>query len=169
MPDKEYMKIDEILSVIQNLSRSQGSYGRLYEGIMAGKASSPEHYEFWAKHLESLNFSEPLDVVLYFEEDKLPKDAPAQPPLPEDDPQHYGDGHVDVRVIPEFCMTVFVNNEGRSMTVGYDSNLFYASDLVAAYKEIYPDGRDEGYEEALRAFKDYLLRTNEGLTEEELG
>ena len=73
---KGYMTIDQILEVISGLSRSQGHWGRLLEEILEAKEQDPKKYEEWAKGMEDKNFSDALEVVLFFEEGSLPKDCP---------------------------------------------------------------------------------------------
>ena len=62
------MKIDEILDVIAGLAKSQGFYGRLLESLLGIRDNSPDDWENVVADLENLNFKEPLDVVLYFEQ-----------------------------------------------------------------------------------------------------
>lgn len=62
------MKIDEILDVIAGLAKSQGFYGRLLENLLKIRDNSPDDWESVVTDLESLNFKDPLDVVLYFEQ-----------------------------------------------------------------------------------------------------
>ena len=62
------MKIDDILEIIEELSHSQGFYGRLLEGLLETKQEDPENWEEVVKILEGLNFQDTLDLVRYFEE-----------------------------------------------------------------------------------------------------
>lgn len=62
------MKIDEILELISGLSKSQGFYGRLLEQLLEVKENDPLQWEEIVKTLETENFKEPLDVILYFEQ-----------------------------------------------------------------------------------------------------
>lgn len=64
------MKIDQILSLIRSLAMSTGFYGRLYMDIMVMPEDARDEY---FAYLESLNFATDLDVVLFFEEGKLPE------------------------------------------------------------------------------------------------
>lgn len=58
------MNRDEIMDVIVGLSRSQGFYGRILEAIRGlDNDSRNELFD----HLESCNFSDPVDLVMYFE------------------------------------------------------------------------------------------------------
>ena len=61
------MDRNDILNVIAELAYSQGFYGRLLRSIRELEDSDPEAYEEAMCELEAQNFSEPLDVVLYFE------------------------------------------------------------------------------------------------------
>lgn len=61
------MNIIEIIEVIQLLSHSQGFYGRLLERILDAKANDPDSFEGIKKELESQNFKDSVDVVMYFE------------------------------------------------------------------------------------------------------
>ena len=61
------MKMDEILSTIQQLACSQGMYGRLYRDIMETKENDADAYEELKNLLESKNFKEPLDFIMWFE------------------------------------------------------------------------------------------------------
>ena len=62
------MKMNEILSVIRTLARSQGLYGRILEAIENLRDyGDPDKYDELVSALEAQNFKEPLDVVLYFE------------------------------------------------------------------------------------------------------
>lgn len=62
------MKIDEILQIIRDQAKYQGFYGRLYEYLMDVKNGIPDTWNSLVSTLESKNFKEPLDVVLYFEQ-----------------------------------------------------------------------------------------------------
>ena len=61
------MDRDDILNVIIELSYSQGFYGRLLRDIRELEEGDPDRYEEFMEVLEAKNFSEPLDVVLFFE------------------------------------------------------------------------------------------------------
>lgn len=71
-----YLTIKQILGVISGLAKSQGSYGRLLDEIRDSKREDPKAYEEWAKGMEAKNFADTLEVVLFFEEGKLPKACP---------------------------------------------------------------------------------------------
>lgn len=61
------MKMNEIIDVIEVLSHSQGFYGRLLRSIYELKQENEEEYNELKHYLESQNFSDALDVVLFFE------------------------------------------------------------------------------------------------------
>lgn len=61
------MKRDEILNIIKELAKSQGFYSRLYMELLNAQGNYPEEYEKVMQELESKNFSDPLDLVLYLE------------------------------------------------------------------------------------------------------
>ncbi len=62
------MKIDEILDTIAGLAKSQGFYGRLLESLLNLKDRSPEAWKEFVEMIESQNFKDSLDLVLFFEQ-----------------------------------------------------------------------------------------------------
>lgn len=82
------------------------------------------------------------------------------------DPEHYNDGLVDVRNVKEFCLFVFTNVDGHTVSVGYDDNGYTPKALLEAYEEISHLGGYDDREKHAAAFRDYLLAT--GCSEEEL-
>lgn len=62
-----FMGRKQILDTIKELSRSQGLYGRIYEAIMSLKEADPEQYKQFMNHLVNQQFSNPVDLVLFFE------------------------------------------------------------------------------------------------------
>ena len=61
------MKMDKILETIKNLARSQGSYGRMYNDLMAIQEDNPEKYEEIVDELERQNFADAVALVMYLE------------------------------------------------------------------------------------------------------
>ena len=61
------MKMNEIVSVIEMLSHSQGFYGRLLRSILELKQEDETGYNELKNYLESQNFSDTLDVIMFFE------------------------------------------------------------------------------------------------------
>lgn len=61
------MKIDEILNLFRSLAMSQGFYGRLLVNIEELKKNDEESYENFVSMMESKNFQNPLDVILFVE------------------------------------------------------------------------------------------------------
>lgn len=64
------MKEKEIINTILDLSRSQGSYGRLYHDLVVLKESSPDRYAKLMQEWEAEEFEKPLDLILFLEEGK---------------------------------------------------------------------------------------------------
>lgn len=62
-----FMNAIQVLDVIRELSHSQGFYSRLYHNILELKRTNEEAFNEWCREVESLNFKEPLDIVLYLE------------------------------------------------------------------------------------------------------
>lgn len=63
-----YMGIDDVLSVIRDLSHSQGFYGRLLRDLMEIKASDKKAWRNVIKYFEGAKLKTPLDVVLFIEQ-----------------------------------------------------------------------------------------------------
>lgn len=61
------MKMEDILKAIKDLSNSQGFYGRLYNNLMEIKANDKETYNKIKTELESKQFTDILDLVMYIE------------------------------------------------------------------------------------------------------
>ena len=61
------MKMNDILQVIRELASSQGFYSRLYNRILELKKYNPGDYESLKNELESQNFSDAVDFILYVE------------------------------------------------------------------------------------------------------
>lgn len=62
------MNREEILNVIEELSHSQGFYGRILNRLDELAEEDPAAYDEFMSQLEAENFQEPLDVVFYFEQ-----------------------------------------------------------------------------------------------------
>ena len=61
------MTFEEILNLIQDLARSQGFYGRLYESIMTLKDKAPDLYEELRTNLETHKFVDAVDFITFIE------------------------------------------------------------------------------------------------------
>ena len=61
------MKREQILQAIKSLAMSQGFYGRLYNGLMELRDQDEDAYDGYMTSLESQNFSDTVDMVLFFE------------------------------------------------------------------------------------------------------
>ena len=62
------MKMDEIIGVIASLASSQGFYGRLYNNILDLKKNDKKGYNKLKRTMESQNFRDPVDVVMWIEQ-----------------------------------------------------------------------------------------------------
>ena len=60
--------VEECVEVIKTLAQSQGFYARLYANIIDTKENYPEAWEDFKEVMESQNFKDPIDIVLFFEE-----------------------------------------------------------------------------------------------------
>lgn len=61
------MKMEDILNAIRELANSQGFYGRLLRDIIELKENDLEGYNSLKEELESQNFTDTLDMIMYFE------------------------------------------------------------------------------------------------------
>ncbi len=58
------MNREQILSTFRSLAMSQGFYGRLLEQIDSVDEETRDNF---LSHLESMNFGDPVDLVMYIE------------------------------------------------------------------------------------------------------
>lgn len=65
---KVYFEIDDIMSEIKSLARSQGFYGRLYESLCETRDNDAESWQNIVEALEAKKFRTSLDMVLFFEQ-----------------------------------------------------------------------------------------------------
>lgn len=61
------MKMKEIKETMKSLASSQGFYGRLLASIETMEEMFPQDYEKLAEELESQNFENAVDLIMYFE------------------------------------------------------------------------------------------------------
>ena len=61
------MKIKEIKETIKLLASSQGSYRRLLASMETMEEMFPNDYEELVTELESQNFENAVDLIMYFE------------------------------------------------------------------------------------------------------
>ena len=61
------MKIKEIKETIKSLASSQGFYGRLLASMETMEEMFPQDYAELVGELESQNFQNAVDMILYFE------------------------------------------------------------------------------------------------------
>ena len=59
--------MDEIMNFIGEMSYHQGFYGRLYRDIKELEKNDEESYARLVEELESQNFKDNLDLVMYLE------------------------------------------------------------------------------------------------------
>ena len=64
---KLIFEFDDVIDIIDMLSYSQGFYGRLLRDICELKKYEPEMFEMFVDEIESQNFTNTLDIVMYFE------------------------------------------------------------------------------------------------------
>lgn len=62
-----FMNIVQVIDVIRELAKSQGFYSRIYNAIIELRETDEDVFNAWSQVIESKNFKEPLDVVMYFE------------------------------------------------------------------------------------------------------
>ena len=61
------MKMKDILNAIRELANSQGFYGRLLRDLTELKQNDLESYNNIKEELESQNFHDTLDLIMYLE------------------------------------------------------------------------------------------------------
>ena len=64
---KLIFEFDDVIDIIDTLSHSQGFYGRLLRDIYELKKYEPEMFMMFVDEIESQNFTNTLDIVMYFE------------------------------------------------------------------------------------------------------
>lgn len=64
---KLIFEFDDVIDIIDTLSHSQGFYGRLLRDIYELKKYEPEMFAMFVDEIESQNFTNTLDIVMYFE------------------------------------------------------------------------------------------------------
>lgn len=64
---KLIFEFNDVIDIIDTLSHSQGFYGRLLRDIYELKKYEPEMFMMFVDEIESQNFTNVLDIVMYFE------------------------------------------------------------------------------------------------------
>lgn len=64
---KLIFEFNDVIDIIDTLSHSQGFYGRLLRDIYELKRYEPEMFAMFVDEIESKNFTNVLDIVMYFE------------------------------------------------------------------------------------------------------
>lgn len=59
--------VDQVIEVVEMMSHSQGFYGRLLKDIMHMKENDVDKFEEFKELIELMDFTDPLDVVMFFE------------------------------------------------------------------------------------------------------
>ena len=60
-------EFNDVINVLIELSHSQGFYGRLLRDLSEIKKYEPERFDLIVMEIESQEFTNALDVVMYFE------------------------------------------------------------------------------------------------------
>ena len=64
---KFVFEFNDVIEILDRLSHSQGFYGRLLRDIYELKKYEPEMFAMFVDEIESQNFTNTLDIVMYFE------------------------------------------------------------------------------------------------------
>lgn len=64
---KLIFEFNDVIDIIDTLSHSQGFYGRLLRDIYELKKYEPEMFMMFVDEIESQEFTNALDIVMYFE------------------------------------------------------------------------------------------------------
>ena len=67
MSEMKFMTRQQILDTIKDLGRSQGFYSKLYARLMSIRVTDHEYFNRFMNHLVNQQFTNPVDLVLYFE------------------------------------------------------------------------------------------------------
>lgn len=65
---EEYYDVEKVIDVVEMLSHSQGTYGRMLEQILYLKENDPEAFSEFSRIIEKQHFKDPVDIVLFFEQ-----------------------------------------------------------------------------------------------------
>ena len=65
--NKYYFEFNDVINILIKLSHSQGFYGRLLRDLSEIKKYEPERFDLIVMEIESQEFTNALDVVMYFE------------------------------------------------------------------------------------------------------
>ena len=65
--NKYCFEFNDVINVLIELSHSQGFYGRLLRDLSEIKKYEPERFDLIVMEIESQEFTNALDVVMYFE------------------------------------------------------------------------------------------------------
>lgn len=65
---EEYYNAEKVIEVVEMLSHSQGTYGRMLEQILYLKENKPEAFDEFSRIIESQHFKDPVEIILFFEQ-----------------------------------------------------------------------------------------------------
>lgn len=65
---EEYYDVEKVIEVVEMLSHSQGTYGRMLEQILYLKENEPEAFDEFSRLIENQHFKDMVDVVLFLEQ-----------------------------------------------------------------------------------------------------
>lgn len=65
---EEYYDVEKVIEVVEMLSYSQGTYGRMLEQILYLKENDQEAFDEFSRIMESQHFKDPVDIILFFEQ-----------------------------------------------------------------------------------------------------
>ena len=60
--------VNQVIEVVEILSHSQGFYGRLLNSITDMEENEPSEFDRFKTIVEEQHFTDPVDVVLFFEQ-----------------------------------------------------------------------------------------------------
>lgn len=65
--NKYCFEFNDVINILIELSHSQGFYGRLLRDLSEIKKYEPERFDLIVTEIESQEFTNALDIVMYFE------------------------------------------------------------------------------------------------------
>ena len=61
------MNRNQIMTVIEGLSKAQGSYSRMYAALLEMQENEPDEYDRVMQALEEERFEDSVDLILFLE------------------------------------------------------------------------------------------------------
>ena len=65
---EECYDVEKVIGVVEMLSHSKGTYGRMLEQIRYLKENDQEAFDKFSRIIENQHFKDPVDIVLFFEQ-----------------------------------------------------------------------------------------------------